>query len=632
MAEKADKENRRPSRILMWCYLLSLVGSFIVAKNIYDIQHNWEPIQKYERHFLPSKHMEKTMPRRGSIIDHNGKLLAISTPLYNVYMDCYVLKAEFDADKKEGKSKNEKWLAKSDTLAMGLAEILNTKGKDAGYYSKLIRDGRAKGKRHVLIARKVDLETLKKLRTLPLFNEAPNRGGFKMEELENRMYPYEGLARRTIGYVNRNNPDGYIGIEGNYDHVLAGKAGVEWARRTDKFAWISDVDSVSVQVEDGLDVRTTIDINIQDIAERALRQHIDTARHINSACAVILEVESGAVRAMVNLKRDSLGRMRESFNMAAGCPSEPGSIFKTVILTTLLEDGLTSLEKKMHIDIEHMHYPGIKKPERDRYAFRYKDKYKTNHIPVIDGLMISSNYVFRRQVVDCYQDRPQELIARLHSYNLGADFNFELTEPGSSRSSIPDPSGSDWSASTLPSVAIGYSVMVTPLQILAFYNAIANGGRMMKPYIVESLEKNGEAVEKFDPVLMSVVCSQATTDTLVRALRKVTEGVDGTAYSSMKGARCSVAGKTGTAWIGLEKKERIGARGSYELADGSRKYQASFAGFFPAEDPKYSAIVVAYTDPMRGRSEGGGNKPAKVFRQIVNDIWAYDSRWRREIN
>jgi cell division protein FtsI (penicillin-binding protein 3) len=385
-----------------------------------------------------------------------------------------------------------------------------------------------------------------------------------------------------------------------------------------------------VEAKDGMDVRTTLDINIQDIADRALRQYVDTARHINSACVVIMDVKTGGVRAMVNLRRDSLGRMNESFNMAIGRASEPGSIFKTVMLTTLLEDGYTTLEEKMLIDIDKMHYPGFKSAERDRYALNYKTKHKTDYIPVIDGLMISSNYVFRRQVTDHYADKPEELVTRLHSYNLGASFDFEIKEAGGSRPSIPDPSGS-WSKSTIPAMAIGYSVMVTPIQILTFYNAIANGGKMMKPYIVESFEKNGEVKEKRNPILQGVVCSEATADTLVRALKKVTGCKDGTAYASMKGVKCDVAGKTGTAWIGLEKSEKVGAKGSYEAADGSRKYQASFAGFFPADDPKYSMIVVAYTDLMKGKSEGGGNKPAKIFRQIVNEIWAYDPYWQTEI-
>ena len=630
MAKKTGIENRRPSRVLMYFYLLFLFISIVITIKIYRIQNSWEPNPKFIDEFLPSKHLEQIQPREGSILDHNGKILAISTPLYDIYMDCYVQKEHYDKDIKKGETKNQEWLQKADRLAGGLADIIPDPKKDSTYYSRLIRNSRNNGKRYVSIVKNIDHRTLEQIKKLPLFNEPQHKGGLIVKPIENRVHPYEGLAKRIIGYVNRNNPNGFIGIEGTYYREIKGTAGSKWAKRTDNFEWISDIDSTSVEAKDGMDVRTTLDINIQDIADRALRQHVDTARHINSACVVIMDVKTGGVRAMVNLRRDSLGRMNESFNMAIGRASEPGSIFKTVMLTTLLEDGYTTLEEKMLIDIDKMHYPGFKSAERDRYALNYKTKHKTDYIPVIDGLMISSNYVFRRQVTDHYADKPEELVTRLHSYNLGASFDFEIKEAGGSRPSIPDPSGS-WSKSTIPAMAIGYSVMVTPIQILTFYNAIANGGKMMKPYIVESFEKNGEVKEKRNPILQGVVCSEATADTLVRALKKVTGCKDGTAYASMKGVKCDVAGKTGTAWIGLEKSEKVGAKGSYEAADGSRKYQASFAGFFPADDPKYSMIVVAYTDLMKGKSEGGGNKPAKIFRQIVNEIWAYDPYWQTEI-
>ena len=630
MARKTGIENKRPSRVLMYFYLGFLALSVIAAAKIWWIQKSWEPNPKFVKEFLPSKHLEQIQPREGSIMDRNGKILAISTPLYDVYMDCYVQKKHYDKDKKNGKRKNEEWLAKADHLSAGLASILQKPGKDSTYYSRLIRNGRAEKRGYVSIVKGVDHRTLEQLKTLPLFNEPQHKGGMIVKPIENRMYPYEGLGKRIIGHVNKNIANGFIGIEGTYYRKIKGTAGSKWARRTDNFEWISDVDSTSVEAKDGMDVRTTLDINIQDIADRSLRMYVDTAKHITGACVVIMDVETGGVRAMVNLERDSLGRMNETFNMAVGRASEPGSIFKTVMLTSLLEDGHVTLDEKMEINIEKMNYPGFKKPERDRAAFNYGTRHKTDYIPVIDGLMISSNYVFRRQVTDHYFNNPEELVARLHSYNLGAAFSFEIKENGGSRPSIPDPAGSDWSQSTIPSMAIGYSVKVTPIQILSFYNGIANGGRMMKPYIVERFEKNGEVIEERKPELQSIVCSEATADTLVRALKKVTSCKEGTASTSMKGVRCDVAGKTGTAWIILERDEKIGARGSYEAADGRRKYQASFAGFFPADDPKYSMIVVAYTKLMKG-SEGGGNKPAKVFRQIVNEIWAYDPYWQKEV-
>ena len=450
------------------------------------------------------------------------------------------------------------------------------------------------------------------------------------------MYPYEGLAKRIIGYVNKNIEEGFIGIEGTYYREIKGTAGTKWAKRTDNFEWISDIDSTSIEAEDGLDIRTTLDIHIQDIADRALRKHIDTVKHINSACVVIMDVETGGVRAMVNLKREKSGKLSETFNMAVARAAEPGSIFKTVMLTALLEDGYVTLDEPMPIDINKMKYPGFKNVERDEYVFRYKDRHKTDFIPVVDGLMISSNYVFRRQVTDHYYSNPEELIARLHSYHMGGSFSFEIKENGGSSPRLPDPESKGWNGATIPSMAIGYSVHVTPLQILSFYNAIANGGKMMKPYIVEKFERDGVLVEERKPSLLSIVCSEATADTLTRALKKVTayrKGAayqEGTAANSMKGVGCEVAGKTGTAWIYLEGDDAIGKQSPYIAADGSRKYQASFAGFFPADDPKYSMIVVAYTDRVH-KIEGGGGRPARVFRDIVNDIMTYDPQWQREI-
>lgn len=620
----------------MYFYLFFLSLSFIVVIKIYSIQHSWEPNEKFVKEFLPTKHLEQIRPREGFILDHKGRILAISTPLYDIHMDCYVQKEHYDNDKKNGEAKNHEWLQKADALSGRLAAMFPKAGKDSTAYSNLIRSSREAGKRYVSIIKGVDHRTVEELKTLPLFNEPQHKGGLIVTPIENRMYPYDGLAKRIIGYVNKNIEEGFIGIEGTYYREIKGTAGTKWAKRTDNFEWISDIDSTSIEAQDGLDIRTTLDIHIQDIADRALRKHIDTVRHINSACVVIMDVETGGIRAMVNLKRDGNGRLNETFNMAVARAAEPGSIFKTVMLTALLEDGYVTLDEKMPIDIQKMKYPGFKNVERDEYVFKYKTRHHTDSIPVIDGYMLSSNYVFRRQVTDHYYSDPEELIARLHSYHLGGSFNFEIKENGGSSPRLPDPAGKGWNGATIPSMAIGYSVHVTPLQILTFYNAIANGGKMMKPYIAERFERDGKVVEDRRPELLSVVCSEATADTLVRAMKKVTayrKGAayqEGTAANSMKGVGCEVAGKTGTAWIYLEGDDAIGKKSPYIAADGSRKYQASFAGFFPADEPKYSMIVVAYTDRVK-QIEGGGGRPARVFRDIVNEIMTYDPQWQKEI-
>lgn len=636
MAKKSGIENKRPSRVLMYFYLFFLFLSFVVVIKIYRIQNSWEPNEKFVKEFLPSKHLEQIRPREGSIMDHKGRILAISTPLYDIHMDCYVQKEHYDKDTKNGEAKNQEWLAKADMLSGRLAAMFPKAGKDSTAYSNLIRSSRNAGKRYVSIIKGVDHRTVEELKTLPLFNEPQHKGGLIVEPMENRMYPYDGLAKRIIGYVNKNVAEGFIGIEGTYYREIKGTAGTKWAKRTDNFEWISDIDSTSIEAQDGLDIRTTLDIHIQDIADRALRKHIDTVKHINSACVVVMDVETGGIRAMVNLKRESSGKLSETFNMAVARAAEPGSVFKTVMLTALLEDGHVTLDEKMPIDIKKMKYPGFKNAERDEYVFRYKERHKVDSIPVIDGYMLSSNYVFRRQVTDHYHKNPEELIARLHSYHLGGSFNFEIKENGGSSPRLPDPKSKGWNGATIPSMAIGYSVHVTPLQILTFYNAIANGGKMMKPHIVERFEKDGKVVEERKPELLSIVCSDATADTLVRAMKKVTaykKGAayqEGTAANSMKGVGCEVAGKTGTAWIYLEGDDAINRRSPYIAADGSRKYQASFAGFFPADDPKYSMIVVAYTDRVK-QIEGGGGRPARIFRDIVNEIMTYDPQWQREI-
>ena len=638
MAKKTGIDNRRPSRVLMYFYLFFLVMSVIVIIEIYQIQNSWEPNPKYKKEFVPQKHLENILPREGTIMDCNGRVLAISTPQYNIFMDCCVQKEHYANDKKEGKKKDNEWLAKADELSGGLARVLSDSSKDSTYYSKLIRSSREGGARHVLIAAKVDHKTVARLKELPLFNEPAHKGGLIIEPVHNRMHPYNGLAKRIIGHINKNIQNGFVGIEGRYYHEIKGIAGTKWAKHTDNFEWISDIDSTSVDAQDGMDVRTTLDIHIQEIADRSLRHHIDTFRHINGACAVIMDVKTGGVKAMVNLKRDSKGKLDETFNYAIGWASEPGSVFKTIMLTTLLEDNHVTLNERMLIDVDKMHYPGWKTADIDDKVFNYKNKSGRTHIPVIDGFMVSSNYVLRRQVTDHYYKNPEELITRLHSYHLGGSFDFEIKENNFSRPSIPSPGTSDWSESTIPGMAIGYNVKVTPLQILSFYNGLANEGKMMQPYIVESFEKDGKIVEKRGPTLLSAICSKATADTMVRAMTRVTKRIDwgngsyttGTAYESMKGAKCTVAGKTGSAWITLDEKDRVSKDKPYESKDGRRKYQATFAGFFPAENPQYSMIVVVYTDLIK-KMEGGGDKPAKVFKQVVDELWAYGYIGQKEI-
>lgn len=616
----------------MYFYLIFLLISIVVIGRIIYIQYIWKPNPDFIEHFQPSKHKAKIEPERGSIIDHNGRLLAISTPLYNIYMDCYVQKEANDKNQKTGKEDEEKWLEKARLLSGGLARTLVKEGKDSTYYWNRIRNGRANKRRYVGIVRNIDHGTLLELKELPLFNEPSHKGGLVVEKQERRLYPYEGLARRVIGYVKNNDDTSaiHIGIEGKYHYLLHGKKGTAWEKKTDKSSWIQDVDSTYIPAVDGDDVRTTIDINIQDIADKALKSKMSANKNIMEGCVVIMDVETGAVRAMVNLQKDSLGRFSESFNMAAGRPGEPGSVFKAATLTTLLEDGKVTLDTEIPTNHGIMKEYSIKEVPQDDYILKYEHRTKKNTVSVLYGFQISSNYVFRRLVKDHYDEAPSEFTSRLHSYNLGGNFDFELTERGSGKPSIPDPHEQSWSRTSLISSAIGYSVKVTPLQIATFYNAIANDGKMMKPYIVESIEKDGQVKQTYQPVLLNSVCSKATADTLTRALTQVT--TEGTAARRLKDAKCTVAGKTGTARMYLSPKEQQGSGKPYEDIKGRRRHQGTFVGFFPVEDPKYTAIVVTYTKKLdMGVNAYGGEVPAETFREIVDRIWAYESEWSNEI-
>ena len=628
MKNKEDKEIRRASNVLSAFHVVFLIIAIAAVTKIVITQYFWEPDPEYLHYFQPRKKKMDIDPDRGAIIDHNGNLLAMSTPMYNIYMDCYVLKEAHDADTRNGAKNEEEWVGKAKKLAAMLPQVLKEEGKDESYYNTLIFNGRRNKRRYVPIAKNIDYDVLTELKKLPLYNEKQHKGGLIVEKVETRQYPYDELARRVIGYVKHNNDtlSRHIGIEGKYDYILHGKKGAEWKKITDKKKMIKDVDSSIVDVEHGYDIRTTLDINIQDIADRALRRNMSSEENLVGGCVVVMDVETGAVRAMVNLQKDKKGEYREIFNMAAGTPAEPGSVFKAVTLTTLLEDGYVELEDKLPTN--HGRMSDMPKINQDTYITTYESRNKTDEIPVIDGFKISSNYVFRRLVKDHYGENPEEFINRLHAYNFGEAYEFDLTESGSSKPRIPDPASKGWTIYDLVSVAIGYSARVTPLQVATFYNAIANDGKMMKPYVVESIEHNGKVEKQFKPeILNGSICSKATADTLTRALKMVT--LEGTA-SKLKNAKCVVAGKTGTSRIHLTAEERLGSKDPYSDKDGRKKHQATFVGFFPADEPQYTAIVVVYTD-LISHNVYGGSIPALTFKEIADELWAYSPGWGKEL-
>lgn len=625
-------DKHRTSRILWYIYGIFLILSAVIAARIIVLQTSWEPDPKWEHRFRPVKNEQTIKPDKGSILDHKGNLLVTSVPKYDIYMDCTVQKDYYAENGEKGARQEKEWRQKAEQLSKGLADLLGEHDRD-WYYRNIItrRDSKAKndGRKNFCITRGVDYDTMMKIRALPLYREGRFKGGMKVTGNDSRHFPYEELAGRVLGYIKKDSHDPkndrFIGIEGQYDYILHGEEGTVWRKVTDKKGWIRDTDSAAVEVRHGKDIRTTLDIDIQDIADKALRRHLIGDERIEAGCCVIMDVKTGAVRAMVNLQRNSKGEFGENFNLAIGRPGEPGSVFKTAILTTLIEDAKLSLTDR--IPTEHGRMKDMPHIEADRYITDYERKHNTRSISVLDGFKISSNYVFRRLVKDNYEKDPHALLTRLHEYRLGETFDFDLKEKGGGSPKLPTLKNESWKTD-LVSMAIGYSVMETPLQIVTFYNALANDGKMMKPYLIESFETDGKVENRFGPsILNGSICSKATADTMTRALLAVTQ--EGTGRQ-LKNAKCKVAGKTGTARVALNKEERGKSGNPYISEKGERRYQATFVGFFPADEPQYTAIITAYTTLSKG-SLYGGDAPAKAFREIVDNLWAMDTRWSREL-
>lgn len=621
-AERQNKAKKKRDRIgvILYCfYAIVLVAGFFIIGKMVCIQLFWKPDKDVARFFLPPSTKSVIEPDRGAIIGSDGKLLAMSTPMYQLYMDCTVLKSVFRG-KSNPDSLERDWLSKAKAFSDGLAKEV---GGSAGDYYRMIVTGRKDGNRYMRLTADLDRGTLLRLQKLPLMKEGRYKSGIIVNKRDSRQYPYGTLARRTIGYVkdNRNsNGNNHIGLEGKYDYALHGKEGEIWLRPTDNRERIQNYDSTYVKPEDGLNVRTTLNTTLQDIVDKAMRKQMAANPKINEGCAVIMDVKTGAIRSMVNLTKDPKdSSLNEVYNMAIGFAAEPGSVFKATTLMTVIEDGFV----KSLDDVIPMNNGVIPGYPQDTHI-------KGNgEISVLRGFEISSNYVFRYLAVKNYNDNPKRFLDKLYMYKLGQAFDFDLK--GLSEPYIPSPDSKQWSATDLGSTAIGYSVKETPLHILTFYNAIANKGRMMKPYLVESIEKNGAVKTKKGPsVLNASICSKATADTMLRAMRAVTS--EGTA-KRLKGAKLTVAGKTGTSRQVLSKEEidKYGMSSPYVTKDGSYHNLATFVGFFPAENPKYSAIVCMKSDLIRG-SLYGGVGPAAVMREVVDAIYVLDPEWGNTIS
>lgn len=551
------------------------------------------------------------LPTRGNIYTFDGKLLASSEPLYSIYMD-------FWADG----LKKDTLLYYVDPLSKELAKMFPD--RSAGQYKsillsnyhlrekeqQLIENNKSKGiekkvklrTRYVrLIRRDISYVELKELRKLPFLNKRSNQNGMIAEEKNSRRKPFGSLATRTVGSIYKDiNMGGSSGLELKYDSLLRGVPGVK-NRQKIHGRW-SDI--VEIPAQDGCDIITTIDAEIQDISERALKNKLIEI-DAESGCAVIMEVKTGEIKGIVNLDRQRTGVYAEGNPNVFSYMNEPGSTFKTVTVLAALEDGAISPTDSFFVG--NGLYVHNKRVVRDHYWTRGEDR---GYMTVKEGIEVSSNIVMTKIALKAYQDNPSRFIKRIDDFGLTQNLSWDIPLKGiegTSQIRYPNDKNNPWSKTTLAWMSFGYETQVPPIYILMFYNALANKGKMIKPFIAKSFYKDGKLIKEVEAeVVKSSIASQESIDLVHDMLLGVIE--NGTA-KVVKSDYFPIAGKTGTA--------QIASGGGYS------GHFVSFCGYFPADNPKYTCFV-GIRKP-KGIPSGGGMS-GMVFKNIAEQTYVKTSR------
>ncbi|MBU0765810.1 MAG: transpeptidase family protein, partial [Bacteroidetes bacterium] len=535
------------------------------------------------------------LPNRGDICASDGRLLASSVPYYDIHLDLatdVVPDSVFDSG--------------VDGLAFGLAGILENKSY-TGWKKELLK-ARSQGRRYFPVKRKVSYSRLQKIKELPICSLGRFRGGFIVEQTNNRTKPFVKLASRTVGYLGENNHGeivGKVGLEHAYESELRGVKGVRLMQKISGGGWMPVNDASEVEAQDGKDVITTIDVNIQDVAESALLTQLKK-HDAHHGCAILMEVETGEIKAIANLERCNDGDYRETYNFAIGESAETGSTFKLMSLIVGLEDDVFDLEDSTDTKNGKIKY--FNETLYDSRPGGY------GVISNKDVFAYSSNVGVSRLIYEHYKDNPQRFIDRLYRMNIMEPLNIEIA--GEEKPYINTPQSELWWGASLAWIAIGYEVKLTPLQVLAFYNAVANNGRMVKPRFVKALRYRGEIVNQMPAVVINpMICSKKTIVKAKELLEAVVEYGTG---KNLKNDNYKVAGKTGTTQLNYNK---IGEK---------MTYRASFVGYFPSDNPKYSCIVVI-TAPSN-QVYYGSQVAGPVFKEIADKVYATSLDLQKDID
>jgi cell division protein FtsI (penicillin-binding protein 3) len=575
--------------ILIRVYLVYLAvllfGLFIIARVVmiqqFEKKEFMEMAKKQEIHLFEMEAI------RGNILADDGSLLAVSIPIFEVRMDVMTDSITDDLFRDN-----------VDSLAASLSQLFSDRTPSS--YKDMLWEGRRNQNRYLLIQRDVAYPDLNKMRHFPIFKRGKFKGGLIVIPQYERELPYKSLARRIIGYESGEGANKvYVGLEGSFTKNLQGVNGQRLMRRIGGQAWVPVDPESQIEPQNGNDIITTLDVNLQDLAESSLRKELiaDSADH---GCVILMEVKTGYLRAMANLGLTKKGTYEEIFNYAIGESQETGSTFKLASFLVALDDRKIDLTTPINCSGGITYYSG-RKMEDSHHGLGV--------LPALQVFEKSSNVGTSRMIYSAYSDSAQRYIDGL--YRIGINRPLGLQIAGEGRPYIKTTKSKYWSALSLPWMSIGYEISLAPIHLLALYNAVANNGVMVKPLFVREIRRNGQLVQRFNPV---VVNPQIVSPWAIQQARLLLEGVvtEGTG-ASIKSPNYAIAGKTGTCQIAAGNK-------GYRQGTKQVQYKGSFVGYFPADNPKYSLIVVI-VNPRKGKYYGGA-VAAPVFRELSDKLYA----------
>lgn len=520
---------------------------------------------------------------RGNIYSDDGSLLATSLPFFDIYMDMT-------------RPSSELWSTGIDSLCLLLSQHIK-RGLTAREWKSKLRTARDKRNQYFYIGKKLTIDQKDLVKTFPIFDKGQMRGGIIVERYTQREKPFRGLASRTIG-IDRDNADN-VGLEGYFDKFLTGPTEQRLMKKVPPGVWVPVYDPTESQPQRGNDIVSTINVNMQDVVHNELITAIEKYE-AEGGVAILMEVSTGAIKAISNISINKGGYYTENYNTAIGAASEPGSTLKLASAMALIEDGHADLNTLVDVGHGKMKFYDRWMHDSHRHAEQY--------MSLRNAFEQSSNVGISSAAFNAYgaTSRQKDFVDKYVQFGLSEKTGVEIKGEGDPYIKDPEVNAKEWYGTTIPWMAHGYEMKLTPLQVLNFYNTVANGGRMMKPFLVSAIEEDGRVVKAFRPRVVKESIAKPTT---IRAAQEMLRGVvlRGTA-SKLHTEEFSFSGKTGTTRVGYWQ-------------EGEKQYNASFAGYFPAESPKYSMIITIYKP---NGSYYGSTVAAPVFKRIAEKCFALD--------